>query len=69
MAHVKLAATLQKCATCERWSGARGRSADGAQVEFDDTEAGGKCVGGPWNDNVRDPLTRCGRWIVWGSKQ
>ncbi|MFY9327541.1 MAG: hypothetical protein WAO76_05900 [Georgfuchsia sp.] len=65
MAFVKLAAATQKCATCDRWSGARQRSADGAQVEFDDAEAKGICVGGPWDGNVRDPLARCGRWVAW----
>jgi hypothetical protein len=65
MARRALAVTTQKCATCDRWSGARQRSDDGTQVEFDDTEASGQCNGGPWDGNVRDPLTRCGRWIIW----
>ena len=65
MALAKLATSIQKCATCDRWSGARQHSVDGSQVEFDDGEAEGKCVGGPWDGNVRDPLTRCGRWVMW----
>ncbi|CAG4883385.1 protein of unknown function [Georgfuchsia toluolica] len=65
MAFVKLATSTQKCATCDRWSGSRQRSADGSQVEFDDGETNGICAGGPWDGNVRHPLTRCGRWIIW----
>ena len=65
MASASLAVTTQKCATCERWSGNRRRSGDGSQVEFDNAEANGQCIGGPWDGNVRDPLTRCGRWIIW----
>jgi hypothetical protein len=61
----KLAAATPKCATCDRWSGARQRIDDGAHIEFDDQQTQGQCVGGPWDGNVRDPLTRCGRWIVW----
>ena len=68
MALAKLATSTQKCATCDRWSGARQHSVDGSQVEFDDGEAEGKCVGGPWDGNVRDPLTRCGRWVHWLTK-
>ena len=59
----KLPATTAKCATCDRWSGTRRAIDDG--VEFDDREAQGQCVGGPWDGNVRDPLTRCGRWVQW----
>jgi len=65
MALRTLAATIQKCATCDRWTGARKQLADTAQVEFDEGERKGECVGGPWDGNVRDPLTRCGRWIIW----
>ena len=46
----------------------RKHSADKAQVEFNDAEANGICNGGPWDGNVRDPMTRCGRWIIWEQK-
>ena len=62
---VRLPAGTSKCATCERWSGARRRSDDGMHVEFDDQQGDGRCTGGPWDGNVRDPLTRCGRWVPW----
>ena len=68
MASVSLAATTKKCATCDRWSGMRKHSAATAQVEFNDAEANGICNGGPWDGNVRDPMTRCGRWIIWEQK-
>ena len=69
MAGVSLAATTQKCATCDRWTGARQHGDDGSQVLFDDTESAGLCNGGPWDGNVRDPLTRCGRWIIWAEQK
>lgn len=65
MALVKLAAKIQKCATCERWNGPRQRSSDGLDVELDGEHARGECVGGPWDGTQRDPLTRCGRWVQW----
>jgi hypothetical protein len=65
MALVKFAVSTPKCSTCDRWSGPRKHTDDGTQVEVDSAEAGGLCNGGPWDGNVRDPLTRCGRWIMW----
>jgi hypothetical protein len=68
MAKAVLPASLPKCATCDRWSGARERTADEEQVEFDAAETNGFCGGGPWDGSVRDPLSRCGRWIKWGAE-
>lgn len=45
----------------------RRRIDNGAEVEFDDQEREGRCMGGPWDGNVRDPFTRCGRWVQWGT--
>ena len=69
MATKLLSAILPKCATCNRWTGRRQYLADGEQVEFDAAEPDGKCNGGPWDGSVRDPLSRCGRWIQWGSEE
>jgi len=58
-------ADRKRCATCERWSGARipGHEARTVTVESETTP--GMCRGGPWDGSERRARSACGHWLIW----
>jgi len=59
------AVALHRCASCNRWSGARRIGATPQSVDIASELAIGLCVGGPWDGSERRARSACGRWIVW----
>lgn len=57
--------TLHRCASCQRWSGARQVGAAPQTVEIDNELSTGRCIGGPWDGDQRRARSACGQWIVW----
>ncbi|MFC5301399.1 hypothetical protein [Azospira restricta] len=55
----------RRCASCERWSGARSAGGDGASVLIASETATGTCVGGPWDGSERRARSACGQWLRW----
>jgi len=59
------AASLKRCASCERWQGPR-RAIPGADaVDIEAIGSTGICDGGPWNGELRRARSACGHWLRW----
>lgn len=55
----------KRCISCNRWGGERRPGSGRGAVEYDEANARGLCIEGPWHGTLRGPTNACGRWIVW----
>lgn len=57
----------RRCASCERWSGARqpGEQAGTVLIAAETDE--GICQGGPWDGSERRARSACGHWQCWSA--
>jgi hypothetical protein len=59
----------RRCASCNRWSGARQIGAAPETVEIESELTTGLCLSGPWDGSERRARSACGQWIVWPALQ
>jgi len=58
--------SLKRCASCDRWSGARQPGEVAATVAIAGDQVTGICTGGPWDGQERRARSACGHWRLWG---
>lgn len=58
-------AALRRCASCQRWSGARAPGGEPLSVSIESEQASGLCIDGPWNGSERRARSACGKWTLW----
>ena len=58
-------ATLERCATCDRWAGERKLSTWKDSVETAGSDVSGECVGGGSNRFNTCVDGSCSQWVKW----
>jgi hypothetical protein len=55
----------KRCASCERWQGARQPGETPGTVAIEAETVTGLCEGGGWNGSERRARSACGHWRLW----
>lgn len=61
---VAIAVDRKRCASCQRWTGARAAGEPGMVRVVAETDTG-LCHGGPWDGSERRARSACGHWACW----
>ncbi|NHC05703.1 hypothetical protein [Azonexus fungiphilus] len=55
----------KRCASCQRWTGARRPGELPETVAIESETVSGLCQGGGWHGSERRARSACGHWLRW----